>query len=254
MEKLDPRALALRQVELDARRTCEFAEVLSRKRARMRASPLAFLRGSATLYYEMLRARGELESGPSGTSQLVGDAHLENFGAFTPARAPGAPEEKRPVTFDLNDFDESLQGPVHWDVCRLTTSLIAGGRELGVDGGQVLQLSRCLLDSYVHTAFDGQPAPEPPRPVRALCEQVQKRSRSDLLDDRTTVESGHRRFRLGPRYLALPAEYSAQLPGALLRYASTLRDWERPRPDQLAIVDAAFRVAGTGSLGALRIA
>ena len=39
-----------------------------------------------------------------------------------------------------------------------------------------------------------------------------------------------------------------------MRYVASLADSERPAPDEVEIVDAAFRIAGTGSLGGLRIA
>ena len=35
--------------------------------------------------------------------------------------------------FDLNDFDDAIIGPLYYDVLRLSTSLILGGRELGAD-------------------------------------------------------------------------------------------------------------------------
>lgn len=47
--------------------------------------------------------------------QLGGDAHLMNFGGY-------ATPERR-LVFDVNDFDETLQGPWEWDVARLCASL-----------------------------------------------------------------------------------------------------------------------------------
>ncbi len=55
-------------------------------------------------------------------AQLCGDAHLSNFGIFdTPQRA---------LLFGINDFDETLRGPVEWDVMRLATSVEVAAREL----------------------------------------------------------------------------------------------------------------------------
>jgi uncharacterized protein (DUF2252 family) len=253
VRNLDPQGLAHRQIEIDGARTCAFPELLERKRRRMCASPLAFLRGSAPLFYEMLRERGELDDGPAGTGYVVGDAHLENFGAYTPRRVGGEANERRRACFDLNDFDEAAVGPFHWDVSRLSASLILGSRELGVDGPHVLELCRALIRGYV-AAFSQGPLPSSPRPVARLIEQVQNRSRKDLLDARTDALAEGRHFQLGPRYLALPSGYRPELPGALASYVQSLEPNERPRPGQLEVVDAAFRVAGTGSLGALRIA
>jgi uncharacterized protein (DUF2252 family) len=175
---LDPTELAQRQIAMDRARTRVFPELLKRRQKRMCASPLAFLRGSAPLFYEILHHRGELESGPAGDGYIIGDAHLENFGAFTPRRTSTDSDEKRKTSFDLNDFDEVGIGPFHWDVLRLTASLILGGRELGVDGVQVLELCRALIDGYASAAFLAAPLPKTPRPVARLNEQAQNRSTS----------------------------------------------------------------------------
>src|SRR5262249_32961244 len=143
MEALDPARLAERQLELDRARTARFPDLLARKLVRMSASPLAFLRGAAPLFYEILHARRDLEDGPPGEGWLVGDAHLENFGAYRPDPYgdDGHKGPKKAAVFNLNDFDEAVVAPWRWDVLRLTTSLILGGRELGADGMRVLGLS-----------------------------------------------------------------------------------------------------------------
>ena len=58
--------------------------------------------------------------------QLCGDAHLLNFGVFA------SPERR--LVFDINDFDETLPGPLEWDVKRLAASLAVAGRERGFTG------------------------------------------------------------------------------------------------------------------------
>jgi len=74
-------------------------ELLPIRYARMMASPFAFLRGSAIVM------ANDLASTPQTgiQTQLCGDAHLMNFGAYA------SPE--RALLFDLNDFDETLPGP-----------------------------------------------------------------------------------------------------------------------------------------------
>ena len=59
-------------------------------------------------------------------TQLCGDAHLSNFGAFA------APDRR--LVFDINDFDETLPGPFEWDLKRLVASFAVAGRDLGFDG------------------------------------------------------------------------------------------------------------------------
>jgi uncharacterized protein (DUF2252 family) len=84
---------------------------------RMLASPFAFYRGAAAVMAADLA--GTPESGFE--TQLCGDAHLSNFGAYA------SPERR--LVFDLNDFDETLPGPWEWDAKRLAASFSLAARE-----------------------------------------------------------------------------------------------------------------------------
>jgi len=269
---LEPGALAERQLESDRARTARFPELLARKMTRMSASPLATLRGAAPLFFEILRARPELAEGPGGEGWIVGDLHLENFGAYKPDplavdspvsgdgkgdakdKDPKDAKKQRHARFDLNDFDDATIGPWRLDVLRLTTSLLLGGRELGANGVVSLTLCDALLEAWARSAFEHAPLPPAPPPVEALVEQVRNRSRAALLGARTQVVSGKRRFVRGPRYADLPADVLAAVPSAFERYAAALPDEDRPAKAALEIVDLALRIAGTGSLGGLRVA
>src|SRR4051812_12854392 len=92
-------------------------ELVPIRYGRMLVSPFTFYRGAAALM------AADLAGSPrTGLRvQLCGDAHLSNFGAFA------APDRR--LTFSVNDFDESLPGPLEWDVKRLVASFaVAGGR------------------------------------------------------------------------------------------------------------------------------
>jgi len=258
---LRPAALADRQVAVDRERTARFPELFQRKMQRMTASPLAYLRGAAPLFYEILAARPELAEGPPGEGTLVGDMHLENFGAYQPEPSKGDPaaaasggKKHRAAVFDLNDFDDAIVGPWRLDVLRLATSVLLGGRELGASGLVALSLVDALLDAWARSAFERAPVPEAPPPVVALVEQVQSRSRTALLDARTEVVNGKRRFVRGPRYADLAPEVIAAVPAAFEQYVAALPAEEVPHKGSFAILDQALRIAGTGSLGGLRIA
>src|SRR6266487_185086 len=93
----NPKLLAERQVEIDRRRMRRFPDLLPRKAARMSRSPLSFLRGAAPLFYEILRDAPELAIGPPSEGWIVGDAHLENFGAY---QAVKRESEKKIAAFD----------------------------------------------------------------------------------------------------------------------------------------------------------
>ena len=256
MDPLDPVRLAHRQIELDHEKTDRFPDLFARKMGRMSASPLAFLRGAAPIFYDILAQKPELREGPEGEGWLVGDAHLENFGAYRPESDGHSSKQaaKKVAGFNLNDFDETVVGPWRWDVLRLTTSLILGGRELGADGTHVLGLAEKLLNAYVVAAFTNAKLPPTPRPVAALIAQVNNRTKKELLDARTVIQKGQRRFVRGPRYRELTHEVRNAVARAFDIYVKALPKAERPRPEQLEILDATLRIAGTGSLGSLRVA
>jgi len=260
MLPLDPMELARRQLASDREKTAPFRGLFERKLRRMSASPLAFLRGAAPLFYAILAQRPFLAEGPEGEGWLTGDMHLENFGAYRPdphSFGKGDEGDTR-ATFDLNDFDDAIVGPLRFDVLRLTTSLILGGRELGANGMMTLELCDRLLDAYTRAAFGSGRLPTRPGPVRALVQQVRARTRKELLEGRTIRTGKARSFALGDpddRYRELPRGIRAELPRAFARYVASLRPEDRPGDARaLELQDGALRIAGTGSLGSLRVA
>jgi uncharacterized protein (DUF2252 family) len=109
---VDPVAVLEHQAE---RRIPELVPI---RYGRMLASPFAFFRGAAAVM------AADLSTTPATglQAQLCGDAHLSNFGIFdTPQRT---------LLFGINDFDETLRGPIEWDVKRLAASVEVAGRDL----------------------------------------------------------------------------------------------------------------------------
>jgi uncharacterized protein (DUF2252 family) len=259
MLTVDPLRLAHRQLAIDGKRMKAYPDLLAHKAIRMSASPLALLRGSAPLFYELLERHPALAEGPRGEGWLVGDAHLENFGAYRPGALSLEETSKsrasERIAFDLNDFDDACVGPWRFDVLRLVTSLVLGGREMGADGPRTLELCDTLLTAYTDAVFHNRNTPAPPKVVAALVNKVQSRTREQLLDARTQVaRGGQRRFVRGARYVSIPAKLRAKAERAFAKYVRRLPRGERPPEEALEPVDAAFRIAGTGSLGCLRIA
>ncbi|HYP90490.1 MAG TPA: DUF2252 family protein, partial [Polyangiaceae bacterium] len=126
--------------------------------------------------------------------------------------------------------------------------------ELGQNGPAVLSLCERLLQSYVAAAFTAAPAPATPRPVAELIAHVDGRSRKKLLEDRTEAAGPLRHFVRGERYTELPADVVRAVPDALRAFAERTAQRGGPRLEQLEVLDVAFRIAGTGSLGSLRVA
>jgi uncharacterized protein (DUF2252 family) len=245
-------------MEIDRLRTADFPHLLAHKADRMRLSPLALLRGSGPLFYEVLARHPALAEGPPGAGWLVGDAHIENFGAYRTGKLSVRETEqshaREPVVFDLNDFDDAFVGPWRLDVLRLLTSLVLGARESGADGAHTIELADALIGAYVKSALHGLAPPAAPAVVRALTRNVRTRTRKALLEARTEVVHGARRFARGAHFLELPKKLVMKAERAFARYVGSLAKRERPVPDAFRVIDTAFRVAGTGSLGCLRIA
>ena len=248
----DPADLAARQLRRDLRRLGHHPHLLAHKRERMAVSPFGFLRGTAPLFYEALRRVPRLAAGPKGTGWLVGDLHLENFGAYRPE--PVATEGTSPrVVFDVNDFDDAFVGPQRLDVLRLLTSTLLAGRDWGLTTPEAVSAAEVILEGILAGRSLGRPGPHPSA-VRDLLEKVAVRSRRELLDQRTRRTSGGRRFVRGPRYHSLTAREQRQARVAFVAYAEGLTGEARGHAGTWEVRDVAFRLAGTGSLGGLRIA
>src|SRR5262249_61012645 len=95
--------------------------------------------GRAPLFSGRLAGRTELPRCRDEEGWLSGDLHIENFGAFV---AEAAGRQPAGPTFDLNDFDDAIIGPLRLDVLRLSTSLLLAARELGANGGQAPGVGR----------------------------------------------------------------------------------------------------------------
>jgi uncharacterized protein (DUF2252 family) len=244
---LRPFELAARQIQLDLEATRRFPALYGHKRTRLLASPHAFLRGAAPLFYEILAARPDLAAGPPGEGWLVGDMHLENVGAYR--------NEADEVVFDLNDFDDAAIGPWRFDVLRLCTSVLLAGRTFHATAVDAIALVGVVLDAYVGAACKGATKPPVPSVVGDLVERAAARTQRDLLDQRAPVgRKGTRAFVRGERYLELPPEIAAQAPSLLKAYVAALGDRAPGKAAGWTIEDAALRVAGTGSLGKIRLA
>jgi uncharacterized protein (DUF2252 family) len=249
MSVLSAWELARRQLERDRARMSRAPWLLSHKIDRMLASPFAFLRGSAPLFYEVLRARPELSEGPDGAGFIAGDLHLENFGCYRTSHPTRAHSR---VVFGLNDFDDAAIAPWRWDVVRLGTSLLLAARGMGFSGASSLELFRLLVDSYRgFVRVCRAPPPDPARIARLLA-AAQARSHEDILRGRTRGHGEARRFVRGAHYRSVSVGVATRVRTAFARYARAVPDGLRPREDAFDVLDVAFRIAGTGSLGGLR--
>ncbi|MDT5350719.1 MAG: hypothetical protein QOH91_4006 [Mycobacterium sp.] len=110
--------------------------LVSLRFARMLADPFSFYRGSAAVM------AADLAASPSSGIEIMccGDAHVSNFGVYA------APH--RSIVFDLNDFDEAAVAPGEWDVKRLITSAIVGGRHAAYPAKAIRRCVEQTLAAY----------------------------------------------------------------------------------------------------------
>ena len=217
-------------------------QLLRLKYRKMAQSAFLFLRGADHLFYDALPDQPLFRAAPLAWS--CGDLHLENFGSYK--------GDNRQVYFDINDFDEAALAPASWDLVRLLASIQCGADALRVSAGDAAKLAGHCLDAYRAALANGKPRwVERDTSVglinTLLCE-LQNRRRADFLDKRTTRKGQHRSLNLdGEKALPL-------LPGQRELLAAFLRDYAATQDDPgfYTMLDAARRIAGTGSLGLMR--
>ncbi|GAA0446557.1 DUF2252 domain-containing protein [Streptomyces sp. NPDC046215] len=234
-------------------------ELTPLRTGRMAASPFAFLRGSAGLMgYDLVH------TAVTGVgAQICGDAHAANFGLYGDARGG--------LVIDLNDFDETLHGPWEWDVKRLAASLVLAGREAGADEDTCRAAARDAVGAYRRTMrlLARMPAADAwnavadeqlvshadARDLLGTLERVAgkaRRNTSARFAAKATEPTGDggRRFLDAPPVLRrVPDGEAAAVATALGAYLGTLPEEQLPLLARYEVMDVAFRVVGTGSVG-----
>lgn len=231
------------------------------KYQRMVHSPFGFFRGAVPVM------AADLSCHPNTgiTTQLCGDAHVLNLGAYA------APDGR--LVFDINDFDETLRGPFEYDVKRLATSLILAGREAGVKRSarheavlHFAQQYRSMMQTFaampvlelaryqIHRLGETDPMPAilaqagrstPQKLLKSLTDPAPVLARSS-----TGPAASPRHFRSDPpRLERLSAKEAALVLAALGPYARTLQPERVHFLQQYKPQDVAFKVVGTGSVG-----
>jgi uncharacterized protein (DUF2252 family) len=210
----------------------------------MAENPFRFYRGTCHLFYEDLSHNNALPAYP--LSWICGDLHLENFGSYK--------GENRLVYFDLNDFDESVLAPATWEVSRMITSIFTGFDALGIKKKDAIQNAQLFLRIYSETLTKGKAKYLEHETangiVRIFLEKIAERRQKDLVRQRTVEgKNGSLQFRIDHVRL-FPLEKS--LRKALITHLSQMLHQYPLLTGRFRVIDAAFRVAGTGSLGVRR--
>ncbi|GID97006.1 DUF2252 domain-containing protein [Amorphoplanes digitatis] len=238
----------------------EFGELMAldpaafrRKFRKMAASPFAFYRGSASLFYaDQAGAYRDDSFLDERTSRvwIHGDLHAENFGTYM--NSSGV------LVFNVNDFDEAYVGPFIWDLKRFSASvaLIGYSKALSDDviSGLVTAFANGYLAELRAIAAGGDDAigsitlDTADGVLRRVLQEARLNTRVDLLAGQTTIDDYERRFSLGDGVYEVDEATAATVVGAFQRYLPTLP--EHGAPVSTNIKDIKLRKGvGIGSAG-----
>jgi len=224
--------------------------LISLRNQRMAASPFAYFRGGASVMSADL-----LHVPPTRLFvQLCGDAHVCNFGTF--ARFDGS------IGFDVNDFDETYNGPFEWDLKRLAASIVLAGRESKHADSSCGEAVRSCVSTYrllMKELANLSPfevlrrranREEHARIIESLVTKARHKTPARLLEDLTEARGDARMFKDAPPLLARVGI------GELPRFAEAIETYTKTLPPETRailqawrLVDVAFKVVGVGSVG-----
>jgi len=246
-------------------------ELVALKNQLMAASPFAYFRGAVpVMAYDL-----SLTGNTGILSQLCGDAHVRNLGAFA------APDGR--LVFDINDFDETIVASFEWDVKRMATSLVLAGRAAGAKNIHCREAAAVFLERYrtMMATFARMPVVEIARYQVHRLRNVSAVAGILLMAERATpmhtlltltevkggathakkkgvkkavkAKGGHRPQRvfktMPPTLTRVKGQTAEKVVGSLTKYAESLQPERRHFLAQYRPVDVAFKVVGTGSVG-----
>jgi uncharacterized protein (DUF2252 family) len=245
-------------------------ELVPIRYGRMLVSPFTFYRGAALLM------AADLASSPNSglTTQVCGDAHLMNFGAFA------SPERR--LVFGINDFDETQAGPWEWDVKRLAASVAIAGRDNNFSTKERKTVLLAVVAAYrsamrefaamtnlevwyaqieieswlatMRTAVDSRAR----KRAEANIAKARTRDSTQALDKLTRIVDGERRIISDPPLIQPIDELFADMEhdqimemirGLVRGYRSTLQSDRRHLLEDFELAQVARKVVGVGSVG-----
>jgi len=220
----------------------------------MAASPFGYFRGAVAV----MAADLAMVPNTGIVTQLCGDAHVRNLGAFA------APDGR--LVFDINDFDETIRGPFEWDLKRMATSLVLAGRASGhKDSAACATVERSIATYAAQMkAFAQMASVEVSRcqvhrlngvePIHAALTKAERATPLHTLEQLTEPESDKpgapRRFKeQKPTLTRVTGARAAAVLDSLGPYRQMLEPQRQHLLSLYRPVDVAFKVVGTGSVG-----
>ena len=198
-----------------------------RKFRKMAASPFAFYRGSASLFYAdqtgTYRDDAFLDERTSRV-WIHGDLHAENFGTYMNSSGQ--------LVFNVNDFDEAYVGPFIWDLKRFCASLALIGFSKALSDQVISDLVGAFARGYLNElralAAGGDDAigsitlDNSDGVLRRVLQQARLNTRVDMLAGQTVIDDYERRFAVGDGVFDVDEATSATVLAAFRDYLQTL--------------------------------
>jgi uncharacterized protein (DUF2252 family) len=229
---------------------------LTQKVARLAGSPFGFFRGTFHLFaYDITSGPFRKSASLKSSGPIVADLHTENFGSFRSVT--------NDIVYDINDFDETTTGLYEWDLWRLATGITIAAHDAGLRIGEGLSAAGVMLRSYlkmlqkmaqVHKR-DAFVDLEYTKSVRSLLNVAGEKSRIEFME--TMAEEPKRGqfvLKLNEKYTAIKPTERSEIERALAKYLKRCVAAPKAAPTKYTFQDAAFRFAGSGSLGRRRYA
>ncbi len=209
----------------------------------MSQSAFRFFRGTCHLFYEDLSKNENLPESP--LTWICGDLHLENFGSYK--------GDNRLEYFDLNDFDEAVLAPAVWEIARMITSIFVGFDSLEINLQEAKEAASLFLKTYSSTLAKGKPRYIEPETAKGIVKiflgNVASRKQKELIRQRAALKNGRLNFVIDNAHLY---KIDKKLKKELLGYLSVWLKKNMGSQYKYKVLDTAFRVAGTGSVGVKR--
>jgi uncharacterized protein (DUF2252 family) len=268
MRRVDHATLKAKERKVDALKLLDASmkgrvpALVEMKYQLMAMSPFGYFRGAVpVMAYDF-----SLGANTGIVSQLCGDAHVRNLGAFA------GPDGR--LEFDINDFDETIAGPFEWDVKRMATSLVLAGHGAGAKNVDCREAATVFLEKYRMTmlTFARMPVLEVARfkvhrlrsvstvggilrmaeratPMHTLLTLTEREGASGG-KKRKTEEKPARVFRtIPPNLKRVTGAMAEKVVGSLKPYEDSLLRERKHFLAQYKPLDVAFKVVGTGSVG-----
>jgi uncharacterized protein (DUF2252 family) len=209
------------------------------KRNALKESPFRFFRGTCHLFAaDFAKAYG---FDNKIKTWICGDLHFENFGSYK--------GQNRLVYFDLNDFDEAILLTPEPELTRFLSSVIIAGQQMHAPEHDIHKTLKEITAIYTGTLLHGKALVMERELAKGVLkryfDQVALRDRQSFIKKR--IVKGKKGYLLkvdGTHFLPITEQKKEEIYKGIQPLLQQNKHFEG-----LTFLDAAFRIAGTGSIG-----